>query len=129
MEIQKQPVLVGPYWFALYTQFFAIISLVFYVLENPDKPGATEVLTDARAGSEVVAGLAHRSLAADRISQALRVSAKTTTHPNAPQLTCPSHSLNNSRNVSGRLKAVRYHPRSDQHQLRNPAMLRFGLER
>lgn len=71
MEIQKQPVLVGPYWFALYTQFFAIISLVFYVLENPDKPGATEVLADARAGGDVVARLSNRSIAADRIHHAL----------------------------------------------------------
>jgi hypothetical protein len=73
MEIQKQPVLVGPYWFALYTQFFAIISLVFYVLENPDKPGATEVLSDARAGGDVVARLSNRSIAADRIHHALSV--------------------------------------------------------
>lgn len=81
MEIQKQPVLVGPYWFALYTQFFAIISLIFYVLENPDKPGATEVLADARAGSEVIAGLSHRSLAADRITLALKVSFKCRNKP------------------------------------------------
>lgn len=73
IEIQKQASLIGPYWFALYTQFFAILSLVFYVLENPDKPGATEVLTSARTGSEVIASLAQRSLAAQRITDALSV--------------------------------------------------------
>ncbi|KAH8909980.1 hypothetical protein BR93DRAFT_444523 [Coniochaeta sp. PMI_546] len=71
IEIQKQAHLIGPYWFALYTQFFAIISLVYYVLENPDKPGATEILADAREGSEVIASLSQRSVAAERITNAL----------------------------------------------------------
>ncbi|KAB5570709.1 fungal-specific transcription factor domain-containing protein [Coniochaeta sp. 2T2.1] len=71
IEIQKQAHLIGPYWFALYTQFFAIISLVFYVLENPDKPGATEILEDAREGTEVIASLSQRSIAAERITDAL----------------------------------------------------------
>lgn len=73
IEIQKHAHLIGPYWFALYTQFFAIISLVYYVLENPDKPGATEILADAREGSEVIASLSQRSIAAERITVALRV--------------------------------------------------------
>ncbi len=74
IEIQKQAHLIGPYWFALYTQFFAIISLVYYVLENPDKPGATEILADAREGSEAIAALSQRSIAAERITAALSVS-------------------------------------------------------
>ncbi|KAK3375070.1 fungal-specific transcription factor domain-containing protein [Podospora didyma] len=70
-EIRKQAALIGPYWFILYAEFFAILSLVFYVLENPDKPGSTEILADARAGRDVIASLAQRSLAADRITNAL----------------------------------------------------------
>ncbi|KAK4137448.1 hypothetical protein BT67DRAFT_109558 [Trichocladium antarcticum] len=70
-EMQKQAVLIGPYWFILYTEFFAIVSLVFFVLENPDKPGAAETLADAKAGRDVIASLAQRSLAAARITSAL----------------------------------------------------------
>ncbi len=73
-EIQKQSTLIGPYWFILYTEFFAIISLIFFVLENPDKPGSAEILTEAKAGRDVIASLAQRSLAADRITAALNVS-------------------------------------------------------
>ncbi|KAL2169681.1 hypothetical protein VTG60DRAFT_5820 [Thermothelomyces hinnuleus] len=71
IEIQKQAALIGPYWFILYTEFFAILSLLFFVLENPDKPGSAEILADAKAGREVIATLAKRSLAADRITAAL----------------------------------------------------------
>lgn len=74
IEIQKQAVLIGPYWFILYTEFFAILSLIFFVLENPDKAGSAEILADARAGKDVIAALAERSLAADRITAALNVS-------------------------------------------------------
>lgn len=74
IEIQKQAVLIGPYWFIIYAEFFAILSLVFYVLENPDKAGAAEILADAQAGKEVIAKLAQRSLSADRITSALNVS-------------------------------------------------------
>lgn len=75
--MQKQSVLIGPYWFILYTEFFAILSLVFYVLENPDKTGTTEILADARAGRDVIGALAQRSLAADRITTALKVGRST----------------------------------------------------
>lgn len=73
LEIRKQRVLSGPYWFMLYTEFFAVISLVFYVLENPDKPGSAEVLADARAGRQMIADLADKSLSADRVTKALKV--------------------------------------------------------
>ncbi|EGO57854.1 hypothetical protein NEUTE1DRAFT_81814 [Neurospora tetrasperma FGSC 2508] len=71
LEIQKQSHLIGPYWFLLYTQFFAILSLVYYVLENPDKTGSAEILADAKAGRDVIANLTQRSLAADRVTTAL----------------------------------------------------------
>ncbi|KAK3996062.1 putative transcriptional regulatory protein [Cladorrhinum sp. PSN332] len=71
IEIQKQAVLIGPYWFILYSEFFAILSLIFYVLENPEKEGSADIFADAKAGREVIASLAQRSLAADRITSAL----------------------------------------------------------
>ncbi|CAM1510357.1 Fc.00g006920.m01.CDS01 [Cosmosporella sp. VM-42] len=73
LEIRKQRVLSGPYWFMLYTEFFAVLSLVFYATENPEKPGSNEVLADARAGREMIAALAEKSMSADRVSNALKV--------------------------------------------------------
>ena len=73
LEIRKQRVLSGPYWFMLYTEFFAVLSLVFYAIENPEKPGSAEVLADARAGRQMIADLAEKSLAAERVSDALKV--------------------------------------------------------
>ncbi|KAI5457834.1 hypothetical protein BGZ63DRAFT_364201 [Mariannaea sp. PMI_226] len=73
LEIRKQRVLSGPYWFMLYTEFFAVLSLVFYAIENPEKPGSGEVLADARAGRQMIAALADKSVAAERVSNALTV--------------------------------------------------------
>ena len=73
-EMKRRGLLVGAYWFTMYTTFFAILSLVFFVLENPDKPGSHEILADANDGKEALNGLAKRSQAADRCSTALRVS-------------------------------------------------------
>ena len=73
LEIRKQSVLIGPYWFMLYTEFFAVLSLVFYAIENPEKPGSGDVLGDATAGWEMVANLAGKTIAADRVTNALTV--------------------------------------------------------
>lgn len=73
-ELKKRGLLLGAYWFTMYTTFFAILSLVFFVLENPDKPGAMEILADANGGKDALNGLAQKSQAADRCSIALRVS-------------------------------------------------------
>ncbi|KAF3800288.1 Activator of stress protein 1 [Colletotrichum gloeosporioides] len=73
IEIRKQNVLAGPYWFMLFTEFFAILSLVFYAIENPEKPGSAEVLEDAIAGRDIVAKLKNKSQAADRVTDALNV--------------------------------------------------------
>lgn len=70
-EIRKQGVLIGPYWFILYTQLFAILSLVFYVLENPNKAGAYEILADATTGREMIASISKRSYAAEKVSHLL----------------------------------------------------------
>lgn len=71
--MKKRGLLVGAFWFTMYTTFFAILSLVYFVLENPDKPGTPEILADANAGKDALNGLALRSQAADRCSFALRV--------------------------------------------------------
>lgn len=71
MEIKNQALVVGPFWSLLYTEFFAILTLVFYVLENPDKPGSAEIFADASAGRDMIAKMAPRSLAADRIMTSL----------------------------------------------------------
>lgn len=73
LEIRKQRVLSGPYWFMLYTEFFAVLSLVFYAIENPEKPGSAEVLADARAGQKMIADLAEKSISADRVTKSLKV--------------------------------------------------------
>lgn len=70
-EIKNQALVVGPFWSMLYTEFFAILTLVFYVLENPDKPGSAEIFADANAGREMITKMATRSFAADRISKSL----------------------------------------------------------
>ena len=74
LEIRKQAVLIGPYWFILYTEFFAILALVYYALENPEKSGSSEILDDALSGKAVIASLSKRSMAADRVTDALNVS-------------------------------------------------------
>lgn len=71
LEIRKQRVLSGPYWFMLYTEFFAVLTLIFYAVENPGKPGCAEVLSDARAGRQMIAELAKKSQAAQMITTAL----------------------------------------------------------
>ena len=71
MEIKNQALVVGPFWSMLYTQFFAILTLVFYTLENPDKPGSPEIFAEANSGREMIAKMALRSLAADRITKSL----------------------------------------------------------
>jgi hypothetical protein len=73
LEIRKQQVLSGPYWFMLYTEFFAVLSLVFYAIENPEKPGSSEVLADAHAGRQMIADLASKSMSAERVTSALKV--------------------------------------------------------
>ena len=73
LEIRKQAVLIGPYWFIMYTQFLAVLSLVFYVLNNPDKPTSADILAEAELGKDAICGLSQRSLAADRVAAALNV--------------------------------------------------------
>ncbi|KAK6601632.1 fungal specific transcription factor [Botrytis cinerea] len=103
--MKKQGLLVGAYWFTMYTTFFSVISLVYYVLENPDKSGAAEILADANDGKDALIGLAQRSMAADRCSETLKplfeqlpeklknrsVSAPSKKKRSAPSSTQPTH--------------------------------------
>ncbi|KFY89057.1 hypothetical protein V498_06543, partial [Pseudogymnoascus sp. VKM F-4517 (FW-2822)] len=72
-EMQRRGFLIGAYWFTMYTTFFAILSLAFFVLENPGKPGAEEIMENASVGRDTLKALARRSMAADRCSQSLTV--------------------------------------------------------
>ena len=72
-EMKKRGLLIGSYWFYMYTTFFAIISLVFFVLENPRNSMAEDILKDAYEGKDTLAGLAAKSHAADRCSKVLAV--------------------------------------------------------
>ncbi|KAI9846113.1 MAG: hypothetical protein M1837_004369 [Sclerophora amabilis] len=73
-DMKRRSLLIGAYWFTMYTTFFAILSLVFFVLENPDNPGSPEILKDAVEGRDTLASLAKRSIAADRCTATLAVS-------------------------------------------------------
>ena len=72
-QMKRRGLLVGSYWFYMYTTFFAIISLVFYALENPSSPRVEDILNDAYEGKDTLAALAAKSLAADRCSAILAV--------------------------------------------------------
>lgn len=73
-EMKRRGGLIGAYWFTMYTTFFAIVSLAFFVAENPDHPASREVFKDALAGKDALQGLARKSQAADRCNNALNVS-------------------------------------------------------
>ena len=79
-EMRKRGHLAGAYWFSMYTTFFAIVSILYFVLENPTSSTSFELLRDAVEGKEVLAYFAKRSLAADRCSTALKVDALSTTY-------------------------------------------------
>jgi hypothetical protein len=81
-EMKRRGLLVGAYWFVMYTTFFAIVSLVYFVLENPNSPTGKDILKDAMEGRDTLASLAKRSLAADRCSISLAVSQTNTRYAN-----------------------------------------------
>ncbi|KZF24154.1 hypothetical protein L228DRAFT_266514 [Xylona heveae TC161] len=70
-EMKKRGLLIGAYWFTMYTTFFAILSLLFFVLQNPDSLTSQDLLRDAIEGRETLASLSNRSMAADRCSKSL----------------------------------------------------------
>ncbi|KAI4198220.1 MAG: hypothetical protein LQ346_002824 [Caloplaca aetnensis] len=70
-DMKKKGLLSGAYWFSIYTTFFAVLSLLFYVLENPENVASQGILRDAHEGRDTLASLSLRSMAADRSSQML----------------------------------------------------------
>lgn len=73
-EMRKRNLLGGSYWFVMYITYFAILALVYFVLENPDSTTSKDILKDAKEGRETLASLAKKSMAADRCSTSLNVS-------------------------------------------------------
>ncbi|CAG8960484.1 hypothetical protein HYFRA_00008203 [Hymenoscyphus fraxineus] len=65
-EMKKRGLLLGAYWFTMYTTFF------FYVIEQPDSDRCLDILKDANDGKDALVGLARMSQAADRCSAALK---------------------------------------------------------
>lgn len=72
-DMKKRGLLMGAYWFVMYTTYFAILSLLYYVLENPESETSKNILKDAMEGRDTLAKLATRSMAADRCTSSLAV--------------------------------------------------------
>lgn len=72
-EMSQQGLLNGAYWFTVYTTFFGIISLAYFVHENPSHKDSQEILTEAQAGRDALRYLAKRNVAANRCSNTLVV--------------------------------------------------------
>ncbi|KAF2685973.1 hypothetical protein K458DRAFT_386981 [Lentithecium fluviatile CBS 122367] len=71
-EMKKRGLLVGAYWFSMYTTFFAIMSIIYFILENPTSPTSSELLRDAAEGKKLLDHFAKRSMAADRCAETLQ---------------------------------------------------------
>lgn len=71
--LRKKNLLNGTYSFALYTNYFAVLSLVFFILENPDSSAREDVLKDAFEGKDTLAGISKDSITADRCARSLEV--------------------------------------------------------
>ncbi|KAK5018540.1 Gypsy retrotransposon integrase-like protein 1 [Cryomyces antarcticus] len=70
-EEMKGGLLSGGHCFAIYASFFAVFSLVYFVLENPLDDRAPEVFRDARQGRDLMASFRDRSLVAEKCSVSL----------------------------------------------------------
>lgn len=71
--MRKRGVLSGAYWFTIYTTFFSVIALLYFVLENPTDVTSPAILGDAEIGRDLLSSLKDKSLAAKRCSTALLV--------------------------------------------------------
>jgi hypothetical protein len=72
-EMKRRGLLIGSYWFVMYTSYFAIVSLAFFVFENPRSPTGNDIMHEATEGRDMLASLSGRSFAADRCTQSLKV--------------------------------------------------------
>ena len=71
-EIKDELIAVG-HWFAIYSIFFAVFPLAYFVLENPSDERAPAILEDAKHGLELLIFLREYSLVARRCSVSLQV--------------------------------------------------------
>lgn len=72
-QMRQRGVLNGAYWFTMYTTFFSVIALLYFVLENPTDRASLAILAAAETGRDVLSSLKDKSLAAQRCSLALLV--------------------------------------------------------
>src|SRR5436309_15573798 len=61
-EMRRRDILNGAYWFLIYTTFFAILSLVYFVLENITDENAPAILRDATLGKDSLLSLIGNSV-------------------------------------------------------------------
>lgn len=78
-DMKRRGLLIS--WFYMYTTFFAIMTLVFFVLENPSSSTSADILRDAYEGKDTLASFAKRSMAADRCTVTLRVCLRSVPRP------------------------------------------------
>jgi hypothetical protein len=72
-QMQKHGLLNGAYWFTIYTTFFSIITLVYYVMAGPPDHNTLEIQKTAEVGLECLNSIKDRSMAAKRCVIALEV--------------------------------------------------------
>jgi len=79
-EMRRSGLLNGAYWFTIYTTFFAIITLIYYVLVNPPDKTSRAILGDIKMGKDCLISLQDKSAAAHRCLVALNVNQVFSTH-------------------------------------------------
>ena len=72
-EMKRRHLLTGSHWFVVYTCYLAVLSLVYFVYENPVSQSAQDIMKDAAEGKNILGSLAKQSLATDRCFQSLAV--------------------------------------------------------
>lgn len=73
IEMKRRGLLSGAQWFVVYTTYLAVVSLVYFVFENPSSNSAKDIMKDAAAGKNLLASLAKQSSVADRCHHSLAV--------------------------------------------------------
>lgn len=65
-DLVSKKLLNGAYWFSIYTIFFSVACLVYYVHENPRDSDAYEIRRDAELGKNALTSLKDSSMSAQR---------------------------------------------------------------
>lgn len=63
----------GGHWSVMYSVFFAVYSLVYFLLENPTGDQTRKILEMAEEGRQILSSLRNYSLVAERCSVILKV--------------------------------------------------------